>query len=142
MENFVQQDISQVVRIRCAECADFDLCVECFSVGVEVFPHKVGILSKVVNVFQNDHKYRVIEHVTTPIFEEDWGADDELLLLEAIEMCTHLVLVLFIVARLAGTVWAIGATSPITSARARQRSGASNIITTSSCLRPQRRFPT
>ncbi len=26
------------------------------------------------------------DHVTTPIFDEDWGADEELLLLEAIEM--------------------------------------------------------
>lgn len=72
--DYCRKDISSTVRIRCAECADFDLCLECFSVGVEVYPHK------------NNHKYRVIDHVTTPIFEEDWGADEELLLLEGIEM--------------------------------------------------------
>ncbi|GAB5356804.1 hypothetical protein AAMO2058_000320300 [Amorphochlora amoebiformis] len=73
--DFCRKDISDMVRIRCAECKDFDLCLECFSVGVEVFPHK------------NDHKYRVMYHVTTPIFDEGWGADEELLLLEAIEQC-------------------------------------------------------
>ena len=31
---------------QCAECSDFDLCVECFSVGVELHPHKAS------------HKYR------------------------------------------------------------------------------------
>lgn len=32
------------------------------------------------------HAYRVIEHVRQPLFDERWGADEELLLLEAIEM--------------------------------------------------------
>eukprot|EP01006_Ploeotia_vitrea_P041768 TRINITY_DN66571_c6_g1_i2.p1 TRINITY_DN66571_c6_g1~~TRINITY_DN66571_c6_g1_i2.p1 ORF type:complete len:719 (+),score=379.88 TRINITY_DN66571_c6_g1_i2:58-2214(+) len=72
--DYCRKDISSEVRIRCAECSDFDLCLECFSVGVEVFPHK------------NWHKYRVMDHVTTPLFDEEWGADEELLLLEAIEM--------------------------------------------------------
>eukprot|EP00471_Norrisiella_sphaerica_P007340 CAMPEP_0184482248 /NCGR_PEP_ID=MMETSP0113_2-20130426/3814_1 /TAXON_ID=91329 /ORGANISM="Norrisiella sphaerica, Strain BC52" /LENGTH=455 /DNA_ID=CAMNT_0026861865 /DNA_START=166 /DNA_END=1533 /DNA_ORIENTATION=+ len=73
--DFCRKDLSGVVRIRCAECKDFDLCVECFSVGVEVAPHV------------NNHKYRVMYHVTTPIFDQAWGADEELLLLEAIEQC-------------------------------------------------------
>mmetsp|Transcript_11842 Transcript_11842/g.23315 ORF Transcript_11842/g.23315 Transcript_11842/m.23315 type:complete len:429 (-) Transcript_11842:213-1499(-) len=73
--DFCRKDISGVVRIRCAECKDFDLCLECFSVGVEVAPHV------------NSHGYRVMYHVTTPIFDAGWGADEELLLLEAIEQC-------------------------------------------------------
>ena len=32
------------------------------------------------------HAYRVIEHVRQPLFDAKWGADEELLLLEAIEM--------------------------------------------------------
>lgn len=72
--DYCRKDITNVVRVKCAECKDFDLCLECFSVGVEVFPHR------------NFHSYRVMDHVTTPIFEEGWGADEELLLLEAIEM--------------------------------------------------------
>lgn len=64
-----------MVRIKCAECKDFDLCVECFAFGVEVVPHK------------NSHSYRVVDRVRTPIFEEGWGADEELLLLDAID--TH-----------------------------------------------------
>jgi hypothetical protein len=36
------------VRVRCAECTDFDLCLECFSYGVEVAPHV------------RTHKYRIV----------------------------------------------------------------------------------
>lgn len=34
--------------VKCAVCKDFDLCLICFSHGVEVFPHR------------NDHAYRVM----------------------------------------------------------------------------------
>jgi hypothetical protein len=38
--NYCGVDISHVVRVKCAVCADFDLCVHCFAVGVEVGTHK------------------------------------------------------------------------------------------------------
>eukprot|EP00963_Diacronema_lutheri_P008386 scaffold748_cov329-Pavlova_lutheri.AAC.17 len=72
--NYCQRDISHSVRIKCAECADFDLCLECFSIGVELYPHS------------NTHAYRVVDNISFPLFVMDWGADEELLLLEAIEM--------------------------------------------------------
>eukprot|EP01119_Soliformovum_irregulare_P012673 TRINITY_DN3305_c1_g1_i2.p1 TRINITY_DN3305_c1_g1~~TRINITY_DN3305_c1_g1_i2.p1 ORF type:complete len:479 (-),score=126.33 TRINITY_DN3305_c1_g1_i2:96-1532(-) len=72
--NYCRKDISDVIRIKCAQCADFDLCVECFSVGVELGAHK------------KDHDYHVMDILNFPLFEEDWGADEELLLLEGIEM--------------------------------------------------------
>ncbi|KAG2489501.1 hypothetical protein HYH03_011953 [Edaphochlamys debaryana] len=71
--NYCQKDISHVPRIKCAECKDFDLCLECFSVGVEIKPHK------------NTHDYSVVENLSFPIFHPDWGADEEILLLEAID---------------------------------------------------------
>ena len=37
---YCSKDISGVVRIKCAECAEVNLCVECFSAGVEPHPHK------------------------------------------------------------------------------------------------------
>ncbi len=49
--SYCASDVSATSRIKCAECDNFDLCVHCFSVGVEVFPHK------------NSHKYRVVEHL-------------------------------------------------------------------------------
>ena len=72
--NYCQKDISNVVRIRCAECANVDLCTECFAVGVEPHPHKAY------------HQYHVIDNMSFPLFTRDWGADEELLLLEAVEM--------------------------------------------------------
>eukprot|EP00743_Colponemidia_sp_Colp-15_P003299 GILK01003563.1.p1 GENE.GILK01003563.1~~GILK01003563.1.p1 ORF type:complete len:591 (+),score=112.18 GILK01003563.1:139-1911(+) len=69
-----RKDITHLVRIRCAECDDFDLCVDCFAVGAEVTPHK------------NYHSYHVVDKLNFPLFVEDWGADEELLLLEGIEM--------------------------------------------------------
>ncbi|PHU18782.1 Transcriptional adapter ADA2 [Capsicum chinense] len=38
--NYCNKDISGRTRIKCAVCSDFDLCIECFSVGAEVHPHK------------------------------------------------------------------------------------------------------
>jgi len=85
--DYCRKDISNFVRIRCAVCPDFDLCLECFSVGVEIRDHK------------NNHSYRVMDYMSFPLFEQDWGADEELLILEAIkifglgnwiDICDHL----------------------------------------------------
>ena len=72
--HYCSKDISAVVRIKCAVCPDCTLCVECFSVGVEPNPHEAS------------HAYHVIDDLSFPLFTMDWGADEELLLLEAIEI--------------------------------------------------------
>ncbi|CAH1425838.1 unnamed protein product [Lactuca virosa] len=72
--NYCNKDISGKIRIKCACCSDFDLCVECFSVGAEVSPHK------------SNHPYRVMDNLSFPLFCSDWNADEEILLLEGIEM--------------------------------------------------------
>jgi len=72
--NYCGKDISNVIRVKCAVCADFDLCVQCFSVGVEIGGHK------------NNHDYHIMDILNFPLFNEHWGADEELLLLEGIEM--------------------------------------------------------
>lgn len=46
--NYCNKDISGKIRIKCVTCPDYDLCVECFSVGAEVTPHK------------SNHPYRVM----------------------------------------------------------------------------------
>ncbi|KAJ3302588.1 Transcriptional adapter ada2 [Kappamyces sp. JEL0829] len=68
------KDITHLVIIRCAICSDFDLCVPCFSSGVELNDHK------------RTHDYRVIDALDFPIFESDWGADEEILLVEGLEL--------------------------------------------------------
>ncbi|KAK4743946.1 hypothetical protein SAY87_010258 [Trapa incisa] len=72
--NYCNKDITGRIRIKCAFCPDFDLCVECFSVGAEVTPHK------------SNHPYQVMDNLSFPLISPDWNADDEILLLEGIEM--------------------------------------------------------
>lgn len=72
--NYCNKDISGTIRIKCAKCPDFDLCLECFSVGAEVTPHK------------SNHSYRVIDNLCFPLIHPDWNADEEILLLEGVEM--------------------------------------------------------
>lgn len=69
-------DITSTVRIRCADaaCTDFDLCVSCFAKGESRNAHDPAT-----------HAFRVIEQNSFPIFDRDWGADEELLMLEGAE---------------------------------------------------------
>ncbi|EJP69137.1 Transcriptional adapter 2 [Beauveria bassiana] len=70
-------DITSTVRIRCADsaCTDFDLCVSCFAKGESRNAHDPAT-----------HAFRVIEQNSFPIFDEEWGADEELLLIEGAEI--------------------------------------------------------
>ncbi|KAK5957039.1 Transcriptional adapter ada2 [Knufia fluminis] len=69
-------DITSTVRINCAdsECRDYDLCVPCFSRGEKSKNHN-----------PQTHAYRVVEQNSIPIYTHDWGADEELLMLEGSE---------------------------------------------------------
>jgi len=69
-------DITSTVRIRCADaaCNDFDLCVSCFAKGESRNAHDPAT-----------HAFRVIEQNSFPIFDREWGADEELLLIEGAE---------------------------------------------------------
>lgn len=66
-------DCTNRIRITCAICPDYDLCVPCFSSGSSSSPHKPW------------HDYKVIEQNTYPIFDPSWGADEEKLLIQGCE---------------------------------------------------------
>jgi transcriptional adapter 2-alpha len=68
------QDVTTQVHIKCAVCADFELCVDCMSAGATVHPH------------HPEHSYRVMDSLAFQLFSADWSAAEELLLLEAIEI--------------------------------------------------------
>ncbi|KAL8709308.1 MAG: hypothetical protein Q9220_005901 [cf. Caloplaca sp. 1 TL-2023] len=70
-------DITSTVRMRCAHstCSDYDLCVPCFSKGESSRDHD-----------PRTHPFSVIEQHSIPIYTRDWGADEELLLLEGLEV--------------------------------------------------------
>ncbi|QIX00493.1 hypothetical protein AMS68_006010 [Peltaster fructicola] len=74
--NVCSQDVTNTVRIRCAskQCPDYDLCVSCFSAGDANLHHD-----------PRTHPYQVIEPHSIPIYDEEWGADEELLLIEGAE---------------------------------------------------------
>eukprot|EP00887_Chlorella_sp_A99_P002907 scaffold6.g2907.t1 len=76
------RDLSSTVRIKCSVCPDFDLCVDCFRVGAEL---KVTA-KNVIIPHSNDHGYRVLSNLSFPVYHPDWGADEEMLLLEAVEL--------------------------------------------------------
>ncbi|KAL1319580.1 hypothetical protein AAHE18_15G288100 [Arachis hypogaea] len=71
--NYCNKDISRMIRIKCAVCQDFDLCIECFSVGAEVTPHK------------SNHPYMImVASISASMFTVK--RYEEMLLLEGIEM--------------------------------------------------------
>lgn len=65
------------MRIRCAHgaCNDYDSCVQCFASGKCSGSHQPAT-----------HPFRVIEQNSFPIFDREWGADEELLLIEGAEI--------------------------------------------------------
>lgn len=72
-----KSDRNSQVRIRCANpaCNDYDLCVPCFANGSSSRDHD-----------PSTHAFSVIEQHSIPIYTADWGADEELLLLEGAEV--------------------------------------------------------
>ncbi|XP_035743087.1 transcriptional adapter 2B-like isoform X12 [Vespa mandarinia] len=71
---YCQEDITGL-RVKCVECPDFDLCLQCFSAGAEIGQHK------------NDHSYQFMDSGTISIFNGrgNWTAREQLRLLDAIE---------------------------------------------------------
>lgn len=72
--DYCGRDLSTAIRARCAVCPDYDSCLDCFSVGAALNPHKP------------EHAYRLIVVVQTHIFQEGWSADEEDKLLEGLEL--------------------------------------------------------
>eukprot|EP01127_Copromyxa_protea_P001912 TRINITY_DN11815_c0_g1_i1.p1 TRINITY_DN11815_c0_g1~~TRINITY_DN11815_c0_g1_i1.p1 ORF type:complete len:457 (-),score=75.18 TRINITY_DN11815_c0_g1_i1:40-1410(-) len=72
--DYCHKDITHTSRILCAVCVEFDLCIECFSAGVELRGHKFW------------HGYRVVEDLNFCFLSPDWSATEEQLLLEGLEL--------------------------------------------------------
>lgn len=72
--DYCARDLSQAVRARCAVCPDYDACLDCFSVGAALFPHRA------------DHPYRLIAVSQREVFQAGWSADEEEKMLEGLEM--------------------------------------------------------
>ncbi|XP_055587074.1 transcriptional adapter 2B isoform X2 [Uranotaenia lowii] len=69
-----QEDIPGI-RVHCAVCTDFELCLACFAAGAEIGPHR------------NDHSYQFMDSGILSIYrgKGGWSAREELHLLDSIE---------------------------------------------------------
>lgn len=72
--NYCQNEINGH-RLRCTECADFDLCLQCFSLGAEVATHR------------REHSFMIKNDQGPCIFEDNerWSLAEENMLLDAVE---------------------------------------------------------
>ena len=67
------KELTLKLIFKCAQCEDYDLCIDCFCQGKESQDHL------------NDHSFRILEPLDFPIYSADWFADEELLLLEGLQ---------------------------------------------------------
>jgi transcriptional adapter 2-alpha len=74
---FCRLDITTLLHAQCLEscCRGFIQCLNCFSLGLEFDTHLPT------------HRYKLISTTNIPVFTDDWGADEELALLEAVGKC-------------------------------------------------------
>nr|CAD7202053.1 unnamed protein product [Timema douglasi] len=73
--SYCQEDITGL-RIKCVECPNFDICLQCFSAGAEIGCHK------------NGHPYQFMDSEPMGVFQGrvGWSVREELRLLDAIEL--------------------------------------------------------
>ncbi len=67
------RNISNMTQIFCQDCKKIEICVKCFADGYETQHHK------------RDHDYRVFSKLDFNLLEENWSAQDELLLFEGLK---------------------------------------------------------
>lgn len=62
------------IRVKCAECINFDLCLQCFSCGAEIGRHR------------KTHDYQIINYGNFPLYpnEKGWTAGEEIEFLEKV----------------------------------------------------------
>ncbi|GAO49368.1 transcriptional adaptor 2 [Saitoella complicata NRRL Y-17804] len=90
-------NLTHTVHIQCVVCPSYDSCVQCWAKGAETGTAAAAatgceggneeVKSPVATGrgHKKDHAYRVIEEHAFPIFDEDWGADEENMLIEGCE---------------------------------------------------------
>ena len=70
---YCRRDLTNEVRIRDTDIKpELEFCPECFAVGVEIGEHK------------KTNNYEIVDAVRVPLLSEDWAADEEARLLEAL----------------------------------------------------------
>jgi len=80
--NYCKRNVSDQVYIKSAVCEDVDICLECFSVGVEIKDPK---RTDGKHLHRNSANYRVMERLDFPIIVDNWTAREELALLDGLD---------------------------------------------------------
>ncbi|XP_064115766.1 transcriptional adapter 2-beta-like isoform X1 [Macrobrachium nipponense] len=77
--NYCEEDVNGL-RVRCLECEDFDLCLQCFACGAEIGKHKREHgYQFMAGVFQDTGNFSIFPG------QGHWTAREEVRLLDAIE---------------------------------------------------------
>ncbi|KAK3874696.1 hypothetical protein Pcinc_020382 [Petrolisthes cinctipes] len=77
--NYCEEDVNGL-RVRCLECEDFDLCLQCFSCGAEIGKHRRNHgYQFMAGVFQDTGNFSIFPG------QGHWTAREEVRLLDAIE---------------------------------------------------------
>ncbi|XP_042233902.1 transcriptional adapter 2B-like isoform X5 [Homarus americanus] len=77
--NYCEEDVNGL-RVRCLECEDFDLCLQCFSCGAEIGKHRRNHCYQfMAGVFQDTGNFSIFPG------QGHWTAREEVRLLDAIE---------------------------------------------------------
>lgn len=71
--NYCKRDLTEALRARCAQCKDYDTCLDCLSVGAALHPHK------------HDHDYRILFVMQDEVYQKGWTVTDEIKMLEGLE---------------------------------------------------------
>ncbi|KAJ7365349.1 Transcriptional adapter 2-beta [Desmophyllum pertusum] len=82
--NYCQADCTSL-RVKCADCTDFDLCLQCFACGAEMGKHKRGHDYQLMVRSRDHNNMSVSGWRSFPLFTEEWSSVEEVLLLDAIE---------------------------------------------------------
>lgn len=72
---------NDTVYIKCAKCYQVYLCLECFSIGMEIKTKEN------INIHNKDHDYLIIEPLDETIYQKGWTSDEEKLFLHGIQVC-------------------------------------------------------
>jgi len=70
---FCERKINTMTKVYCEDCQDIFICLKCFIEGRESGGHK------------KSHRYRLMDKLAFPLFQDEWSAREEINLLDGLQ---------------------------------------------------------